>query len=320
MKSLSRVCLVILVSAVIVAGVGCSRRDQQSNNANPSQATSAQQQAPPAGNTPSTPSSPAQAPPPGNPPATPGATAQNPGAPASSSSTPQDTGATAPAAPAAQPEVAQAPAPPPPPPPKPKTFRLPAGSSISVRTMMGMSTKTVKTGDPFQASLSAPIVRHGVVIAPRGADVSGIVADSDPGGRVKGVASLSLQIQSIRSADGQMIRVQTSPVVQQAKTTKKRDAVRTGIAAGAGALIGGIAGGGKGAAIGAGVGGGAGVATNMATRGAAAEIPAESILQFTLASPLAITEVRPGSLTKKASSRTMEPAVSDEQTPAPEPQ
>jgi hypothetical protein len=86
--------------------------------------------------------------------------------------------------------------------------------------------------------------------------------------------------------------------------------MRTGIAAGAGAAIGAIAGGGKGAAIGAGVGGGAGVATNMATRGAAAELPAESVLQFTLNDASTITEARPGSLAKKTSREPMDEETS----------
>lgn len=189
--------------------------------------------------------------------------------------------------------------PPTPAPPRPKSFQLPAGTRINIRTITAISTKTSKTGDPFRASLTVPLIVRGVVVAPKGAEVAGAVVNSDPGGRIKGVASLTLQIQAIRSVDGQTIPVHTSSFVQQAKTTKKRDAMRTGIAAGAGALIGAIAGGGKGAAIGAGVGGGAGVATNMATRGAAAELPAESVLEFTLAESARITEIRPGSLAQK---------------------
>ncbi len=278
MKSPSTLTVTMLTAAVILGSVACSRGDRQAKTASPPQETSGATQAPPAG----------------NPPAAQSATPQDSGSPVSGS---------APAAslPAAQTQVAQAPAEPPPLPPQPKTFELPAGSSITVRTMTALSTKTLKTGDSFQATLSAPLVVRGVVIAPKGADVAGTVVDSDPGGRVKGVASLSLRIQSIRSADGQTIRVHTNSVVQEAKSVKKRNAVRTGVAAGAGAGIGALAGGGKGAAIGAGVGGGAGVVTSMATRGAAAELPAESALQFVFADSTSITEVRPGSLAKKNS-------------------
>ena len=73
-----------------------------------------------------------------------------------------------------------------------------------------------------------------------------------------------------------------------ASNTKKKDTVRTGIATGAGAIIGGIAGGGKGAAIGAGAGAAAGVGTALATRGAAAVIPTETLIEFTLSAPATV--------------------------------
>ena len=81
----------------------------------------------------------------------------------------------------------------------------------------------------------------------------------------------------------------TDSFTAEAKSTKKKDAVRTGVASGVGAVIGGIAGGGKGAAIGAGVGAGAGVGTSMATRGDPAVIPAEELIQLKLTAPVNIT-------------------------------
>jgi hypothetical protein len=191
-----------------------------------------------------------------------------------------------------------------------RQYRIRPGS-LTLRPRPPRHSLGELTGNPCQASLSAPLIIHGVVIAPKGADVTGIVTNSDPGGRVKGVASLSLQLQGIRSADGQDLQVQTNSFVQQAKGTKKRDAVRTGIAAGAGAAIRAIAGGGRGAAI------GAGVATNLATRGAPAELPAESVLEFTLADSAVITEIRPGSLAPKQSTTHLYPTASEGPTPVP---
>ena len=52
--------------------------------------------------------------------------------------------------------------------------------------------------------------------------------------------------------------------------------------------MGAIAGGGKGAAIGAGAGAATGVGANMATRGKAAVIPAETLIEFTLAAPTTV--------------------------------
>jgi hypothetical protein len=133
---------------------------------------------------------------------------------------------------------------------------------------------------------------NGWTYARRGSTVEGRVVRSDPGGRVKGVASISVELVSITTSDGQRIPITTSVVQRKAKTTRKKDAAKIGVGAGVGAAIGAIAGGGKGAAIGAAVGGGAGTAATLATRGDAAVIPAESSLAFTVRSPAAIKQRR----------------------------
>jgi hypothetical protein len=195
------------------------------------------------------------------------------------------------AAPAATPAPAAAPAPAPaepPPPPKPIEYVIPASTKINVRTTTPLSTKTEATGAAFAASLMEPIVVDGVTLAAAGSEVDGVVVLSDPGGRVKGKASISITLKSIAGKHGP-IAVQTNNREALAKGTVKKDVVRGGIMTGAGAAIGAIAGGGKGAAIGAGIGGAAGVGTAMATKGAPAVFPAESALTFTLKAPVTIT-------------------------------
>jgi hypothetical protein len=191
--------------------------------------------------------------------------------------------AAAPAAPA----PAAAPAEPPPP-PKPIDYVIPANTTINVRTTTPLSTKTAATGAAFAASLMEPIVVDGATLAAAGAEVDGVVVLSDPGGKVKGKASISVTLKSIAGKHGP-IAIQTNNREAIAKSTVKKDVARGGIMTGAGAAIGAIAGGGKGAAIGAGIGGAAGVGTAMATKGAPAEFPAESALTFTLKAPVTIT-------------------------------
>jgi hypothetical protein len=171
---------------------------------------------------------------------------------------------------------------------KPREYTLPAGTPIPVRTTAEISTKTVKDGSVFDALLERDLVVQGTTLAKAGTRVSCIVVSSDPGGRVKGVASLSVAARSVAGVGGNTLTVKTDSYAVEAGTTKGKDAARTGIAAGAGAVIGAIAGGGKGAAIGAGAGAAAGVGANIATRGQPAVIPTETLIEFKLAAPATV--------------------------------
>ena len=129
------------------------------------------------------------------------------------------------------------------PPPEPVTIA--AGTPIKIRTETTLSTKSAKTGDTFTATLAEPIVIDGHTIATRGARVAGRVADSDPGGRVKGVASISVRLTQLGVVGGD-VAIKTGTVARKAKTTKRNDAVKVGVGAGIGAAIGAIAGRGTG--------------------------------------------------------------------------
>jgi hypothetical protein len=227
--------------------------------------------------------------------------AAQPAAPPASEPAAAPPAASAPAAspaPAPAPAAATAPAPAPEPkpeppaPPPPRVYTLKAGTPLRVWTTSTLSTKSNKTGEAFSATLAEAIVHNGWVIAKKGAPVRGVIVDSDPGGRVKGTASLSVTINSLTLADGRTVKLAVDSAGSAAKSTKGKDAKKIGIAAGVGTAIGAIAGGGSGAAIGAAVGGGAGAAHTMATRGAAATIPAETELTFVLREPVTIKEKR----------------------------
>ncbi len=188
---------------------------------------------------------------------------------------PATTSAAAPAAPVA-----------PPAPPKPRVAHLQAGQTLTIRTTRLLTTKSMKTGEPFSAILEEPITVNEWTVAKAGAKVDGRITEADKGGRVKGKASLSVELTSLTLADGRKIEIVTSPVGAEAATNKSGDAKKIGVGAAAGAGIGAIAGGGKGAAIGGLIGAGAGTAM----RGDDAEIPAESVLTLELRSPVTIEE------------------------------
>jgi hypothetical protein len=174
--------------------------------------------------------------------------------------------------------------------PTPRVFTLAAGAPITIYTAKTLSTKTARDGERFSASLARPIVDDDWVVAKRGALVEGVVVNSDPGGRVKGRATMTVELRSLQLSDGRTVNLASSGYTKEAKGTKKKDAMKIGIGAGIGAAIGAIAGGGKGAAIGAGAGGGAGTGYVLATRGDPAVIPSESQLTFRLRSPITVTQ------------------------------
>ena len=171
---------------------------------------------------------------------------------------------------------------------KPREFVLPVGTVVPVRTTSELSTAELSSGSVFDAHLEHDLKSGETVVVPARSRVTGYVVSSDPGGRVKGTASLTIGIRSIVGVKGNVMSVSTDSQTFDAESTKKKDAVRTGVATGVGAIIGGIAGGGSGAAKGAGAGAAAGVGLTLATRGAAAVLPAESLIEFRLTSPLTV--------------------------------
>lgn len=173
---------------------------------------------------------------------------------------------------------------------QPHTVTLAAGTHLAVRIGENLSTHRNKQGDSFTATLAEPLTIDDFVIAERGSRCEGRVVESDPGGRVKGVARLSLELTGIHTSDGQRIRVRTEPFAKDAPTSRREDAAKVGGGAALGAIIGAVAGGGKGAGIGAAAGGAAGAGDVAMTRGKPAEISVETRVSFRVQEPVTITE------------------------------
>lgn len=197
------------------------------------------------------------------------------------------------------PAAAPRPAPPaeiheaaPAPPPAPRSVTVAAGTLISARLADTLASDKVKAGDSFTATLDRPLAVDGLVIAERGARVTGRVVEAVESGRVRGVASLAIQLVELTTSDGQRVAIQTDPFRKEADSTRKEDAAKVGGGAGLGAVIGAIAGGGKGAAIGAAIGGAAGAGTVAATRGKPAVLPSETRIDFRVSQPVTVTERR----------------------------
>jgi hypothetical protein len=198
-----------------------------------------------------------------------------------------------PVTPEPTPAVQPVPEPPaPPPPPAPRQATLTAGTLIPVRTIEGLSSDRNQAGDGFTATLDAPLVVNGLVIAERGAHLEGKVVQADKAGRVKGVSELSIELTQLTTSDGQHVPIETESFIKHGQTSKKEDAAKIGGGAALGAIIGAIAGGGTGAAIGTAVGGAAGTGAVIGTHGKAVAIAPETRISFRLKSAVTLTERR----------------------------
>src|SRR5262245_5869563 len=136
-------------------------------------------------------------------------------------------------------------------PPPPRKVTVAAGTTLQVRLVEGLSTDRNQAGDTFTATLDAPLVVDGLVIAERGSRLEGRVVESEKAGRVRGVSSMAIELTQLTTSDGQHIRLQTDSFNKEGEKSVGKDAAKVGAAAGIGAAIGAIAGGGKGAGIGA---------------------------------------------------------------------
>lgn len=208
------------------------------------------------------------------------------GQPAASSApaAPGTTAASASSAAAPAAAAAPAPKPAPPPPPAFREVTIPAGTSLSVSVLSNLASNTSKVEDVVKAALAKPLVIDGVTAVPQGAEIRGVVSDAKQSGRVKGKASIGLAFDRI-VVRGETHQIETAPVVLEAQDKKSDDVKKGGIGAGLGAVVGGIAGGGTGAAIGA-VAGGAGAV--LGTKGREIEVPAGTVVDVLMQSPLTL--------------------------------
>jgi hypothetical protein len=194
-------------------------------------------------------------------------------------------------APAQAPEPAAAPAPAPP--PAPKKVTIPAGTALAVRLIDEIDSETAQPGQTFKATLDSPLSVEGDVVVPSGYDVQGHVIDVKSAGKFAGKSELTLQLDRIQ-VGGKSYSIQTDQYHREGSSRGKNTAAKVGTGAAIGAIVGGIAGGGKGAAIGAAAGGGIGGGVQAATKGQQIKLPTETVLNFSLQSPLTVTPVSGG--------------------------
>ena len=201
--------------------------------------------------------------------------------------------------PAPQENVNVAPVPPPPP-PAPKKFILDQGTQLTVRLVDAIDSEKNQTGDTFHA-----IFEHSDHVRWRGSPSfgSGCRGTSRLGkecGKVCRAIGSRIAVFDSISSGGRTYNVQTDQYKKTGSSRGKNTAEKVGGGALVGTLIGALAGGGKGAAIGAAAGGaGVGGGVQAATKAQQIKLPSETVLNFTLQSPVTVIEARGSSNRQK---------------------
>ncbi len=161
----------------------------------------------------------------------------------------------------------------------PVEMRIPDGVVLRVRLDRAMDTRRNRAGDEFTATLTRPVVAHGVTVVAAETRFRGHVTQAAASGQLQGRAVLALTLDSF-SSHGRVYHVRTSEVERVGKAHRRRNETLIGGGAGLGALAGAIAGGAKGFGIGALAGAGAGAAGAAATGKEEIGIPAEAVMVF----------------------------------------
>lgn len=164
---------------------------------------------------------------------------------------------------------------------------VPAGTRILVRMIDTVDSAKNKVGDRFRASLEEDLTVNTAVVARKGSDVYGRLAEAKEAGHVSGKSDLKLELTGIL-INNQVQPVLTGEYEVSGKSRGSNTAKKVGGGAAVGAIIGAIAGGGKGAAIGAGVGAGAGTAIQVLTKGEQVRVPSETLLEFRIDQPFTV--------------------------------
>jgi len=168
---------------------------------------------------------------------------------------------------------------------------LPAGQSLLVRMIDGVDSSKNHVGDVFHATLETDLYVRNSLVARRGTDVYGRLANAQEAGHLSGSAELQLELMRI-VIDGRDYPLVSSDYSLKGQGRGSDTAKKVGGGAVFGAIIGAIAGGGRGAAIGAGAGSAAGAGVQVLTRGQQVKVPSEALLEFRLQQPAMVTPVQ----------------------------
>src|SRR5208283_4701752 len=145
---------------------------------------------------------------------------------------------------------------------------LPTGTAVKMKLETSLATFSSKSGDPFSARVTEPVVIDGKTVIPIGATVEGRVTKADGPRRIAGKPTIAIFPENLVLPNGDKFMLNATLVDTNAGHGSDvntegqfkgaghdgKDLTEVGIGTGGGMLVGGLAGGGKGFLIGGAIG------------------------------------------------------------------
>jgi hypothetical protein len=164
--------------------------------------------------------------------------------------------------------------------------RIREGTEIYLRLEEGLSSKTARREDRFEASVVRPVRAEGVLAIPAGTRVRGIVREAEPAQRGSKGGTLDLDFDALYLDRSRLdLRVRVVAIHDQQEEDHLDTREKAGIGAVLGGVLGGILGGRKGAIAGILIGGTGAV---VATKGDEVDLPPGTVVTVRLERPLVV--------------------------------
>jgi hypothetical protein len=132
---------------------------------------------------------------------------------------------------------------------EPKQVTVEPGTAVRVRLTETLSTDRTRTGDSFRATLAAPLLVDGVLVAGTDAIVLGRVASAHKAPILGGKADLTLTLTDITTPNGHDLRIGTNNIEREGSRSGVLNTAKMATGAAVGAVVGALSGAAEGAGI-----------------------------------------------------------------------
>ena len=167
------------------------------------------------------------------------------------------------------------------------SLTVPAGTMLTVRMADSLDSDKNHAGETFRATVDTAVIVDGKTVVPQGAEAIGRLTYIAQSGRFRGRPVIMMELTALNFS-GKSVAILTGVHQEQGDSQGKQTATTAGAGGAIGTVIGAIAGGAPGFLIGAGIGAASGAVVQAVRGPEPVRIPAESLMLFTLQSPVAV--------------------------------